>query len=63
MTFRELCKFVDAHRNIIRPSAKIGVRDHYGELEDTLEGLAVHTTTKGSFLELVGVRSKYPEPD
>lgn len=62
MLFKDLCKFVDANREVLNPNVPIGVRDHYGDLEDTLESLELVVHHKRSYIALVGVTSQYPEP-
>lgn len=64
MTFGELQAFVNANWDKIHPSTKVGVSNHFGELEDTLVELKVQTRPrKEVFIALVGVSSMYPEPD
>jgi hypothetical protein len=64
MIFSELCRFVDENRDLLNPDIPIGVKDHFGELEDTVYDLQVVTKNgKAPFIALIGLSSMYPEPD
>jgi len=51
----------------VDPKTKVGVQDHFGKLEDDFDGLEpIFKSSKDrnpAFIALVGVNSKYPEPD